>query len=423
MRRLNQAELLALLIALGIGIALFTPIMHHWRLMGDYPVHDELALRLIENPSDFFRNTPHFLYHVFTAIMYLIVPGGDVYVAGVRVMVLAYLALIALIFWVMLQSYPNNQGDRRRPIILFGVTIALMLAVPISIITPDNLYLGYFFSHVYHNPTVNLMKPFALGLFLLALSLFGDATRIHWRWIPAYLAVTALGMVAKPSFILSFVPALALITLYYLLGDLRENWRSGSGSLLQRLRWLLFSARINWAVLMLGIVFPAMAILVVQALTWTSSGGISIEPFRTFFEWTLHYDPNADKNLLLKLLMSIAFPLTITLLYARQALTHRMLNLAWINFILSAAYAYLLVDRTVIAAGDFGWSAQMAVLLLYISAAQFLLQTLKNGMPDRGQRVRLALCLIVFGLHIISGIYWYYLHLTGDAIELLYGVW
>jgi hypothetical protein len=422
MLRLDRNEVLTLLLLLVVGIVLFAPMMHHWRLMGDYPVHDELALRLIGNPAEFFANTPHFLYHILVASLYLLLPGEDVYVAGVRVMVLTYLALSVLLFWTALRSDPRSGSALWRAIRILAFVMGLMIAVPISIVTPDNLYLGYFFSHVYHNPTVHLLKPFAYGLFLLALALFGDARRIRAYWIPAYAILTALGLVAKPSFILSFVPALGLLTLFYLIGDVRENWQNGSGGLWQRFQWLMLHARINWVVLLCGIVLPALGILYIQTLTWTSSGGISVEPLRTFFEWTLHYDPNADKNLLLKLLMSVAFPLTVTLLYGRRALHSRMMNLAWINFMLSAAYAYLLVDRTIIAAGDFVWSAQIAVLLLYISAGTLLLQSARD-MTTRPNRLRLALCVVVFALHVISGIHWYSLHLNGDAIALLYGAW
>src|SRR5688572_13111853 len=63
----HRRDALTLLLLLVIGSGLFAPMMHHWRLMGDYTVHNNLAYGLTENGGEFFRNTPHFLYHVLTA--------------------------------------------------------------------------------------------------------------------------------------------------------------------------------------------------------------------------------------------------------------------------------------------------------------------------------------------------------------------
>ncbi len=378
-----------------IGAALlFAPMMNHWRAMSDYEVHNGvLAQQFLDAPGEFFASTPHFLYHVLVGLAYRLLPFADIFWAGAAVMTASYIILAALLYWMLLHAL-TGRGPAWG--LAAGMTFALLLVTPISFFTPENQYLGYFTSHVYHNPTVQLMKPFSVALFFAVLPIYRAQGGVSWRWIPAYALLTAACLLAKPSFILAFVPALGVLTLARML--LRQP--------------------IRWPVLIGGIVAPAMAILVYQTLTWTSGGGIDIDFLRVFHEWTLHYDENADQFLVGKLLLSAAFPLTVYALYWRQAMRDLLFNLGWLIFIIAALYAYFLVDLTVIAAGDFGWSAQIGVFVLFIAAGRFLLMHLgKRGWA------RAALALAVLSLHVIAGINWYLLHVRGDAIELLYGPW
>jgi hypothetical protein len=104
-----------------------------------------------------------------------------------------------------------------------------------------------------------------------------------------------------------------------------------------------------------------------------------------------------------------------------------MLNVAWLNFIISVLYAYLLVDKTVIAAGDFVWSAEMGAFLLHVVSVLFLFKhyaSLANTETvTTHAKIILTLCAVVFVLHVISGVSWYTVHLTGNDIDLLYGIW
>jgi hypothetical protein len=424
----HRKDMLTVLLLLVIGTSLFAPIMHHWRLMGDYTVHNNLAYGLIENVGQFFSNTPHFLYHVLTAASYLLIPGGDVYVAGVRVMVLSYLALMLMLYWYIRRA--SDLPDTYFVLALSAfLTVALMLIAPITLFTPDNRYFGYFAPHVYHNPTINLMKPFAVGLFFASLRLFTVKDKLAWWWLFPYALLTGLCLVAKPSFILTFIPALGLVTAYFMLRHLPLVWnkREAGDSLFVTFITYLRSLPVNLIVLIGGITIPAFAILVYQAMTWTSSGGISIDLFRVFFEWTLHYDPNADKFIALKFVLSAAFPIVVYVLHFKSASRNLMLNLAWLNFIISTLYAYLLVDKTGIAAGDFGWSAQIGVLLVHIVSVLFLLRHYRplveqDSIPTTAKTI-LTVCVVVFMLHVISGVLWYQAHLTGNDLDLLYGIW
>jgi hypothetical protein len=421
----NRRDFIMSIILMIIGIAIFYPMMMRWRTMGDYTTHNALALDVVNNTGEFFRTTPHFLYHTTTALIFVLIPDMDIATAGAWVMILSYLALMLITYW---QIRRISDLPATIPILLTSAifVISLMILAPINIFTPENLYFGYFAPHVYHNPTVNIMKPFSVLLFFMSLQLFRQKEALLWRWVFPFALLTFLSLVAKPSFIIAFVPTLGLITAAFILWRIAQGLRKRL-SLMSIFANILQRQYINWTVLMLGIVIPTFAILFYQTLTWTSSGGVGIDPFRVFFEWTLHYEENADKQILFKFIMSSAFPIAVYSLHLKKAYRNLMFNLAWLMFLVSVAYAYLLVDYTVIAAGDFTWSAQIAALILYIVATLFLFK--QYAQVFVGEKFKplqwaiLILCLAIFSLHVVSGIHWYRLHLTQVMQDLLYIWW
>lgn len=435
----NRRDVIMFILLMIAGILIFHPIMIRWQVMGDYTTHNQLALNLLDNPADFFRNTPHFLYHVATAIVYKIIPNRDINIAAAWVMILSYLGIIGLIYWQL-----RKKSNLPATILITGIigllSLALAVIMPINFFTPENLYFGYLVPHVYHNPTVNIMKPFSILLFFMSLQLFFNRKPLSRWWIILFAFVTFLSLVAKPSFIIAFVPTLGLVTLVLMLRRLQDipaiirqpmtifraffYTNEKTASTLPR---MLNPTYINWAVLIGGIVLPTFAVLMYQTLTWTSSGGIGIDPFRVLFEWTLHYEENADKQLLYKFIMSCAFPLAVYLLNIREASRNFMLNLAWLFFFVSASYLYLFVDYTVIAAGDFGWSAQIAALILFITTTIFMLKTYGEKFLAKELKALnwgvLLLSSAIFILHLVAGIHWYRLHMSQYMEELLYIWW
>lgn len=401
----NQRRVVLWLLVLGaVGVVLFAPMMWQWRTLSDYEVHNGLIVQAVEQSGDFFRNTPHFIYHVAGAIPYALLPI-DTTAAGALVMVLTYLGTMGVIAWQLIKSARSPLTNRL--LLLFGfLTISLMLVMPINLFTPDNLYFGYFSSHVYHNPTVNMMKPFALLLFIAAVPLYRAKEPLSWQWLPAYALLTALCLLAKPSFVLAFLPALALLTLYR----------------------IIRRQAINWVLLIGGIVAPAGILLVYQTLAWTSGGGIGIDFLRVFEEWALHYEANAASWILPKLVFSIAFPLSVYLLNFRSASHDLMFNLGWLVAGVGIAYAYFMVDYTIVAAGDFGWSAQGGVFVLFVAATLFAVRHYTAIFQEQGSFTRFQMIALLVGgallaLHTIAGIHWYHLHRVYDPLALLYGVW
>lgn len=414
-------DTILIILLLAVGTAIFAPMMAKWRNDGDYTTHNQLAVDAATETAEFFRNVPHFLYHIATAIPYQLGLSADV--AGALVMTLCYLALL-LITYLVLRRYIT--GTWLQHAMIAGLAIVLALVAPLYFFTGDNLYLGYFTPHVYHNPTMIIMKPFSVALFFMGLRLYGKSDVLSGWWALPYALVTGLCLVAKPSFILAFVPMLGVFTGYFLLRQAIEEWRNRStdDGIVQWAWRTWVNTPVNWTVLLLGIAIPSVAILYIQTITWTSSGGIGIDPFRVFFEWTLHYDQNADQQIAIKFLTSLAFPLSVYLLHSRDAWRDGMLNLAWLTMGLSTFYAYFLVDYTVIAAGDFVWSSQIAVLMLFITSTAYLLKRYAQSTPENLVTwIQIGIPTTLLVLHLGTGIHWYYRHIMQDLGTLLYGIW
>lgn len=202
------------------------------------------------------------------------------------------------------------------------------------------------------------------------------------------IGLVVLATVAKPNYTLCLLPALALLVAVRL-------WHH------QPIDWLL----------LVGFVGPALAVLAWQySLTYGSGSSIVFAPFAVFLSFT------SANSLLPKLILSVLFPLGVYLLYFRAARRALYLNLCWVVFLVSLGFNYLLAesgDRPYHA--NFAWGAQAALFILFVASARFwILQLREPRQPGLGryQSGRAFLLAGILGLHLVSGLLWYYTQLT-----------
>src|SRR4029079_7206415 len=72
------------------------------------------------------------------------------------------------------------------------------------------VYLNYLVPIAYHNPTQQLVKVFAIGIMFLFLPTFVAGRAITWRTSSIIGVLCVLSTIAKPSFLIAFLPAVAL---------------------------------------------------------------------------------------------------------------------------------------------------------------------------------------------------------------------
>lgn len=341
---------------------------------------------------------PHLLFHLLTYLYWKIIPSQDKWGAAAGVALGFYILLALVLYWLFAKLL-GTPKRYRTALLYILVILALILAMPVNIFTPRNLYLGYIAQNVYHSPTMVVLRPFAVLLFYAAVKGFispatdrpaTDGRRIIWLTI----LISVLCTLAKPNYVITLIPTVTV----------------AMGFMMLRRRYA------NWSLLAAAVI-PAGFILLVQALLFTNTQGIIFAPLAVLRSWR-SINPLAPTVLLPKLLLSILFPLLVFFGYFRQAVRDIYLQLAWIAFGFGAGYFYLLAERgDRLDDGNFAWSAQITLTVWFVVSTIFFIQQMRR------QKISLVgiLCGTAWGLHLVSGIYWYYIHITaysmGDIIS------
>lgn len=259
-----------------------------------------------------------------------------------------------------------------------------MLVSPVSIPTwsSENLYFGYIPAHVPHNPTQIALKPFALLFFLFALRAFSPQ---HPGWKVTALAFIfgLLSTLSKPSYAICLLPAVGFLSAYRLYrGEV-----------------------IHWHMLILGVALPVLAVLAWQYFFHRSGlGGFAFDPLRVM----LHYSPGLPL-LVVKFMLSILFPACVVIAYFSAARHNLALQLAWLAFATGAAYTYLLIEPSDWPSGNFWWSGQITLFILFVASTLFFIRQNTGAKTLDG---RFYGCAAALALHLVSGLFWYSIQVT-----------
>ncbi len=200
--------------------------------------------------------------------------------------------------------------------------------------------------------------------------------------------MVGVSLFVKPNFALVFVPALIVVLAYR--AAIQQNY-------------------IGLRLLLLGIIAPTTILLAVQYVLQyhmlprpVGSDGIALMPFVTAvliepsFWW-----------IALKLLLSLAFPLAVYLLYRKQLKGQMGIALAWWMMVAGIAQMYLLTERGLIARDLNFWSgAQIAGFILFVF-------TVRGWLPNLKNEPRAWISGGLLALHVVSGLLLYGTILTG----------
>lgn len=334
---------------------------------GDFRVHVEYA-NTIHSLADI--KSPHFGFEIgVIALRWLGVPSDA---AGVLLVSVAYGAMAVMVVIEI--------GQRRAGLDLKGACAAavlILLACQINLFTAwkPNLYFGYFAPLAYHNPGQQLMKAAGLAVWFLYVRTFlRNGTRVSLLPATLIVALSLVSALCKPSFLIVFVPCVGLLALFDLY---RRNWR-------RFYRYLIL------------IVTPSVSVLLCQY--WFAYGapggvGIGILPFEIF---------PLSAELLIKGVLSLAFPIFVGLAF--RSTLNRLHPLVWayVFLAIAMAYTFLLVETGPrMMQGNFAWSLQIGVFLVYVESALVFLQHIREA------TMRRAVGLNIGGLHVVSGLVLY----------------
>jgi len=350
----------------------------------DYPDHISF-IKIMEETH--YIQLPHFLFHLFT-LGIKVVTGISLKYASLISIMMSYFLLGTILYYFFYSSL--SVVFRAQPILIetttIGVSISLMLMAPVALLAfiDNHLYFGYIPGGVYHNPTIVFVKPLVLLLFLYAiLPIFEDSSPNDFLKIITASGLVVLSTLAKPSYIICLLPALTL-------------WAVKKHDT---------SEFIDWDLLVYGILLPSIVVLGMQYLFTfgeTNNNKIVFAPFDVmshFSSW-----------LLPKFILSILFPLAVTLLYFQDAKKDEVLKLAWLIFLVGAFYTYFLAESGGQKyAGNFAWSGQITLFILFVISTRFFI----SRIVEMGQSIeincRIVFISIAYFLHVLFGFIWLFL--------------
>ena len=368
-RKLTRNDHRAVQILVLITTVLFGYILLYMfaTIQGDFAAHIGFSIHFAEYGI---ARVPHLLYHVLVIALVKLLPSLDYTSAGL-IVCLAFYAVTPIILYRIVR--PAFLGTGWRPSLLASFfTIALMFVTNVNLFTlpQQDLYFGYIAINTFHNPTMILLKPFALVTFIFALAVLQNRIAFSPGVALGGGLLTTLCMFAKPNYMICLLPALTIIS---------------------AVKWVRREP-MSWRLFVISLAVPTVVTFVVQyliAFGGESDNAVILAPLAWLRE--------PLGILLIKLILSALFPLFVCLLHWSTARKDLALTIGWLSFAVGAAQVYLL-DETGVRSGDgnFVWSAQITLFVLFVYSVIFVLQ-------QKGGGWRWWVCVTAFVLHLISG--------------------
>lgn len=367
-----------------VALVVFGPVIYVASESGvDYDVHYALAMALRSEPGS--GLVPHFFYHLTVIVVATVLPMlAPTVIASIPVVV-ATLGLTGLVWWHLREAAYGQVSES----VLIVLALCTMLMTPILVIFNIPFFVGYIHTTLYHNPTLPLMKLFALPAWWLALAalnpLPGEPLRRQvYRWLMAAL-VSMVMILSKPNFTLALLPALGVLGVV----------------------WLVRRQALDWGLLVFGIGLPSVATLAAQFLSTYSAGtgsGITISPLGYLNAWT----PTAWLPIMLA--GSLVFPVVVVWQHGSAARRDVGLWLAWLTLLIGLGWFYLFAEsgpRYV--HGNFSWGAYGAMFVLMVSSVALVVREHGDALNSgwRAWSPRLRVTAMAFGLHVMSGAAYY----------------
>ena len=383
----RQRAALTVILCVSVGAAAaaiyYPPILADQ--YGDLGVHVSAAAEMSAKRVIL---VPHFFFHLLT-ILLASSTGTALLSAGVALAAAAQ-GLTCLLLIAIL-GYGNQTLGLSRPVgretaLLAG--FALSFVGPLSLFSYPNLYLGYPGISVAHSPTVILLRPAALALFIVTLRLLASRSWSQWTRLAAVAATLVLvGGLTKPSYNVCLAPALALMVVL-------PFRREGSLPKISRATCAL-------------IVFSVTAITLWQvAFTYGpgADAGVTIAPLKVMAFWN-----HGSRGLtVIRIGLGLVFPIFVAVAYRKAAAcSSDAFRLSWLAALVAIGSGCLLAEtgrREM--QGNLLWSMQVCLLILMTTSLAVFLS--EEDAFHRGESAvvtkRTLVGAVLFLLHFMSGL-------------------
>lgn len=346
---LSSQNYAAIFLIVILVIAIRLPIDYK-RIMtvtdNDYGTHIQFALDMLHGRPVPSFTLAHSFWQLFLIFMWWLSRSRiDFWQSAIGLQVASSVAFALIVyFWYGAVSGKPSAWKRA----FWAVTLVIVAPVIAPQLLGGNYYFGYIGLANYHNPTVHVLRPFAVVMFIFAMEVLRSPRHSFWLVLLS-AGVTASATFLKPSYTITLFPAFGLMVLY----------------------WLIKRRPIDWWLLIFGLGLPAILLLapqyVVTYLNGETDGGIAFMPL-VAARMMSGYLP-------VKFLMSILFPTVIAAIFFQRARQDHELTLAWLSFLMGASQFYLLAELGSRAThGNFLWGAQITLVMLFVVTIRFLLK-------------------------------------------------
>ena len=354
--------------------------------VSDWVAHGEITKAMLDGQDP----PPHFLYQ------YLLIALHKLFV--VDVLEMSPVAALVMVFVTFVTAYgflSSFDGRKFLPWMAITATCFLLLSHPVALLFPydRHMYFGYIASNVYHNPSILILKPIALAHFVLLSMYLVDSVRYPPTTgrVVALVFLTVLSIAAKPNYIIVLIPALILLVAFRFVYS-REGFAN------------------DLRMTVPGVFLPAGIFLLWQYNYFYVEGNkneIRLGMFEVFESlsdlWTL----------LPKLVLSVAFPISVALVLKRDLLRRTDFQLAVLMLLFALIYSYSLVDTVAgqgAGSGNFWWSAQISSFILFFVCIKAYMSYIAKDDEKIGVEsasVSKYVPVYVGVLHFVFGLAWY----------------
>ncbi len=377
---LRKNDIATIFILIVIIVLLFASMLNDKSYYGDTQTHLNYAIDLKESEDFTSLIVPQFLYHISVIFTSALLPFLNMVEASVLLLIV-HLSMTAIITYYLLKTTLNSLPYLQSTLIRVILTIGILIIEPITLLFPFPVQImnyGYIHTSVHVSPTYIFLRPYALLLTLIAFRIYRPE-RSSWKILALASLVVILGALSKPVHLISLVPALILYTGYHAFYKRQPlDWR------------LLFVILGTTAVV---IIWQYLLVFI------QDSQGDNQIVFRPFFP--MDYTTDNYWTLLPKFLLSIAFPLIVFIANWKIAIQDQRLIITWLAFIVGCFYGYFLTESARPNEANFKHAPSSTLFILYVVTLIFLLNS---------SRKYFSFCIIVFCLHIASGILWLIIH-------------
>lgn len=275
--------------------------------------------------------------------------------------------------------------------LLGATTLNFVMAFYVKAVN-ERHYIGYQNASIWHNSTYICMKlvgVFVLWYFLKLIDSYKQKLSIK-QWI-IFTILVALSTGVKPNFLMVFAPVMAIMLL--------ADWIRGTK----------FSR-----VFVFGLtVIPSLAVILLQNMVLfgaDTGNGFTIKPFYTLAQ--------RSDNPKIALVFSVLFPAIVGLFHIKDVWKDKL----YLGSLLIWAFGFLEVFLFVESGArskdaNFMWGYSISLFILFlISFVRWLRDCLNKGFLGKAKAIRYGYLVVagtVFAYHVISGIWFFGILLTG----------